>query len=95
MITADRICKDYHSETRHGWNRVLSGVSFTVSPGDKIAVLGRNGAGKSTLIRLIAGIELPTLGTIDRQMTVSWPVGLTGERQHDRERQYPDDLSHL
>ena len=78
MITAEGICKDYHSETGHGWHRVLSGVSFTVSPGEKIAVLGRNGAGKSTLIRLIAGVELPTLGTIDRQMTVSWPVGLTG-----------------
>ena len=78
MITAEGICKDYHSETGHGWHRVLSGVSFTVSPGEKIAVLGRNGAGKSTLIRLIAGVELPTLGTIDRQMTVSWPVGLSG-----------------
>jgi capsular polysaccharide transport system ATP-binding protein len=78
MITAEGICKDYHSETGRGWHRVLSGVSFTVSPGEKIAFLGRNGAGKSTLIRLIAGVELPTLGTIDRQMTVSWPVGLTG-----------------
>ena len=78
MITAEDICKDYHSETGHGWHRVLSGVSFTVSPGEKVAVLGRKGAGKSTLIRLIAGVELPTLGTIDRQMTVSWPVGLTG-----------------
>src|SRR5437016_3468858 len=78
MITAEGICKDYHSETGHGWHRVLSGVSFTVSPGEKIAVLGRNGAGKSTLIRLIAGVEVPTLGTIDRQMTVSWPVGLSG-----------------
>jgi capsular polysaccharide transport system ATP-binding protein len=53
-------------------------VSFTVSPGEKVAVLGRNGAGKSTLIRLISGIELPTLGTIGRDMSVSWPVGLTG-----------------
>ena len=78
MIIADDICKDYHSETGHGWHRVLSGVSFTISPGEKVAVLGRNGAGKSTLIRLISGIELPTLGTIDRQMSVSWPVGLTG-----------------
>src|ERR1043166_9774740 len=78
MIIAEDICKDYHSETGHGWHRVLSGVSFTISPGEKVAVLGRNGAGKSTLIRLISGIELPTLGTIERQMSVSWPVGLTG-----------------
>src|ERR1700719_4966351 len=78
MITAEDVCKDYHSETGHGWHRVLSGLSCTISLGEKVAVLGRNGAGKSTLIRLIAGVELPTLGTIDRQMTVSWPVGLTG-----------------
>jgi capsular polysaccharide transport system ATP-binding protein len=78
MIIAEEVCKDYHSETGHGWHRVLSGVSFTISPGEKVAILGRNGAGKSTLIRLISGIEVPTLGTIERQMSVSWPVGLTG-----------------
>jgi len=78
MIIAEDVCKDYHSETGHGWHRVLSGVSFSIAPGEKVAVLGRNGAGKSTLIRLISGIEVPTLGTIERQMTVSWPVGLTG-----------------
>src|SRR5258706_3821436 len=78
MITAEGICKDYHSETGHGWHRVLSGVSFTISRGEKVAVLGRNGAGKSTLIRLIAGVELQPLGTLERQMKVSWPVGLTG-----------------
>ena len=78
MIIAEGVCKDYHSETGHGWHRVLSGVSFTIAPGEKVAILGRNGAGKSTLIRLISGIEVPTLGTIERQMSVSWPVGLTG-----------------
>jgi capsular polysaccharide transport system ATP-binding protein len=78
MITVTNVCKDYHSETRHVYNRVLSNVSFTVRPGEKIAVLGGNGAGKSTLIRLIAGIELPTTGSIERKMSVSWPVGLEG-----------------
>ena len=78
MIIAEGVCKDYHSETGHGWHRVLSGVSFTIAPGEKVAILGRNGAGKSTLIRLFSGIEVPTLGTIERQMSVSWPVGLTG-----------------
>jgi capsular polysaccharide transport system ATP-binding protein len=78
MISATGVCRDYHSETGHGYHRVLSDVSFAVSRGEKLAVLGRNGAGKSTLIRLIAGMELPTEGTIKRTMSVSWPVGLNG-----------------
>jgi capsular polysaccharide transport system ATP-binding protein len=78
MITVTDVSKDYHSETRHTHHRVLSNVSFTVGPGEKIAVLGRNGAGKSTLIRLVAGIELPTTGSIERTMSVSWPVGANG-----------------
>jgi capsular polysaccharide transport system ATP-binding protein len=78
MITVDGVCKDYHSETRHTYHRVLSNISFAIKPGEKIAVVGRNGAGKSTLIRLISGAEQPTAGTIERTMSVSWPVGLTG-----------------
>jgi len=78
MISGREVSKDYHSETGHGYHRVLSDVSFAVARGEKLAVLGRNGAGKSTLIRLIAGIELPTEGTIERNMSVSWPVGLNG-----------------
>ena len=78
MIQVNQVCKDYHSETRHITHRVLSDISFSIAPGEKVAVLGRNGAGKSTLIRLISGAELPTHGTIDRTMSVSWPVGLSG-----------------
>src|SRR2546421_13123609 len=97
MIIAEGVCKDYHSETGHGWHRVLSGVSFTIAPGEKVAILGRNGAGKSTLIRLISGIEVPTLGTIERQMSVSWPVGLTGGIRGglNRNGQHPVDLRAL
>ena len=78
MIQATAVCKDYHSETRKLHHRVLSDVSWSLGRGEKIAVLGRNGAGKSTLIRLIAGIEFPTSGHIERGMSVSWPVGLNG-----------------
>lgn len=77
MIQVKGVCKDYRSEQGR-WHRVLSDVSLTVMPGEKIALLGRNGAGKSTLIRLIGGIETPTAGTIERSMSVSWPVGLEG-----------------
>jgi capsular polysaccharide transport system ATP-binding protein len=78
MIRVSELCKDYYSETGHRIHRVLSNISFTIAPGEKLAVLGRNGAGKSTLIRVISGAELPTLGTIEREMSVSWPVGLIG-----------------
>jgi ATP-binding cassette subfamily F protein 3 len=44
--------------------RVLEDVSFQIDRGDRIALVGANGAGKSTLIRLLAGLEPPTAGTI-------------------------------
>src|SRR5699024_2126877 len=44
--------------------RIIDGVSFTVKPGEKIAILGRSGAGKSTLLKLLAGLIQPGEGTI-------------------------------
>src|SRR5712691_3218228 len=76
MITAAGVSKEYRTEGQV--HRVLRDISFTVERGEKLAVLGRNGAGKSTLIRLLGGVELPTSGKIDRTMSVSWPLGLTG-----------------
>jgi capsular polysaccharide transport system ATP-binding protein len=76
MIRVTSLTKDYRVEGRV--HRALSGVSFTVAKGEKLAVIGRNGAGKSTLIRLIGGVELPTSGTIKQTMSTSWPLGLTG-----------------
>ena len=76
MIRAVQITKEYRTEGRV--HRALSGVSFSVAKGEKLAVLGRNGAGKSTLIRLLGGVELPTGGFIEQTMSSSWPLGLTG-----------------
>lgn len=76
VIEAVAIAKSY--PVHGGMRRVLEGVSFTVRAGEKLAVLGRNGAGKSTLVRLIAGIELPTSGRIQRSMSLSWPIALSG-----------------
>ena len=43
---------------------VLDGVSLTVEPGSKIAIVGRSGAGKSTLARLMAGVFVPQEGRV-------------------------------
>ena len=76
MIQLNNVCKDYR--TKAGWRRVLDNVNLTINPGERVGILGRNGAGKSTLIRLISGAEPPTAGTIERNMSVSWPLAFTG-----------------
>jgi capsular polysaccharide transport system ATP-binding protein len=59
-------------------HEVLRGVDATFRVGDTVGILGRNGAGKSTLMRILAGVEKPTSGTLERSMTVSWPLGYAG-----------------
>lgn len=76
MIRLTNVAKDYPSN--HGIRRILHDINLTINPGERIGILGRNGAGKSTLIRLISGAEPPTLGTIERNMSVSWPLAFSG-----------------
>ena len=45
---------------------VLDGVDLSVDAGSRIGVLGRNGAGKSTLLRVLAGLEAPASGSVER-----------------------------
>ncbi len=50
--------------------KLLEGVSFTVSRGERVMLMGKNGCGKSTLMRLLAGKDVPTSGVIELGMGV-------------------------
>jgi capsular polysaccharide transport system ATP-binding protein len=75
-IAVDRVIKEIDSTI--GSRRILDGISFSVRPGEKIAILGGNGAGKSTLLKIIGGVEPKTGGEVHRGLFMSWPLGFAG-----------------
>jgi capsular polysaccharide transport system ATP-binding protein len=76
MIEICDVVKEY--QTHSGRRRVLDGINARVEPGEKLAILGANGAGKTTLMKLLGGVEEPTSGSIERTMSLSWPLGFMG-----------------
>ncbi|MEO7331842.1 MAG: ATP-binding cassette domain-containing protein, partial [Minicystis sp.] len=58
----DRAAKAFAG--RGGETRALSGVSFSVEPGERLAILGPSGAGKTSLFRLLNGTIRPSGGAL-------------------------------
>lgn len=50
----------------HDGTPVFAGISFALAPDDRLVVLGASGSGKTTLLRLLAGLDEPTSGIIER-----------------------------
>ncbi|KWX69616.1 ABC transporter ATP-binding protein [Paenibacillus jilunlii] len=68
----DRILQVQNVTKKYGSKHALRGVSFGLSAGKIVGLLGSNGSGKTTLMKLIAGLAQPTSGGIS---VLGVPVG--------------------
>ena len=62
LVTIEDVSKVY--EARKGRVEALSHVSAAVADGEFVSVVGPSGCGKSTLMRLVAGLDRPTAGSV-------------------------------
>ncbi len=60
LITVSSLSKSFGAED------LFSGVSFSITKGARLAVVGPNGIGKTTLLRILTGQEEPSSGTVTR-----------------------------
>jgi putative ABC transport system ATP-binding protein len=47
--------------------RILQGLNLSINSGEQVAIIGSSGSGKSTLLSLLAGLDVPTKGTVQIQ----------------------------
>ena len=69
LLQANRLSKSY------GFREIFNNISFVLREGDRVALVGPNGVGKSTLIKILAGKENATSGTVtffDNTSTVGY-----------------------
>jgi len=79
IVIADRVAKSFDPQD------IFWDVSCSIAHGDRIALVGRNGTGKTTLLRILAGLEPPTGGRVQRAKGLSigyLPQGATLAGDH-------------
>lgn len=67
MNPADALLVAHDLHKTYGATKALDGASFSIRPGEVVAVMGPSGSGKSTLLHCLAGIVTPDQGTITYQ----------------------------
>ena len=61
----DRLLQKFSRRSLCQHHRALDQVSFTVSQGEVVGILGRNGSGKSTLLQILCGVLQPSSGSVE------------------------------
>ena len=58
MISINNLTIEFSSQV------LFDNINYVINPKDKIALVGKNGAGKSTMLKIIAGLQAPTGGSV-------------------------------
>ena len=58
MVSIENLCVEFSTKP------LFTNVSYVINDRDRIALVGKNGAGKSTMLKIIAGLQKPTSGTV-------------------------------
>ncbi|MEY4769132.1 MAG: hypothetical protein RL637_1771 [Pseudomonadota bacterium] len=76
MIIFNQVGKYYiQRHPEYQFKSVLEQVSLTIAAKQSVGIIGQSHSGRSTLLKLIAGIEYPSSGKIQRGGRISWPIG--------------------
>ncbi len=58
MISINNLSVEFSAKS------LFDNINYVINPKDRIALVGKNGAGKSTMLKIIAGLQKPTAGTV-------------------------------
>ena len=76
---------------------VAEGISFTVSEGDYLCIVGENGSGKSTLVKTLLGLQPPLAGSIEKSEALRRAGGVIGylPQQTPVQRDFPATVEEI
>ena len=76
MLEFENVSKSFWTGTQR--KVILDQASFRIELGNSLGILAKNGAGKTTIINMMAGLEKPDEGRIQRGCRISFPLGFMG-----------------
>jgi ABC-type polysaccharide/polyol phosphate transport system ATPase subunit len=95
VVQRFRVIKERHDTLREAFARItrnratyhefeaVKHVSFEVSKGEVVGIIGRNGSGKSTILKLVAGVYTPTSGRVEVNGSIAPLIELGAGFHHE------------